>query len=547
MQDPIEIIVEAERLAAAGNLDAAAKLAHVVLASNPQVALALNVLGQIAARAGNAQAAVTLWETAVRAGPSVPQPWVALGEAMFHQGQLPRAAECFREALARNPQLHPVRVNYGIVLQQLKRHEEAIDQFRRALVAEPSNAETAVALATSLHELDRTFQAIDVLTDAAKKHPRNVKILSNLGVLYEKSDQLEDAIAWYGRALEVAPDDPTSLFNRGSSLIALLRLDEAKRDWEAAMQLRPNDAVTQSNLAILELMQGNYPRGFDLFESRWAVRHKKFPIPAPQWEGEPLAGKHLMLYVEQGLGDMLQFCRFVPVLKQKYGCRITLAALPTLHGLLRSLQGADAIVDIHPPYPQVDFQGSLLSVPRLLGTTLQSIPVNVPYLRADAAKATHWKDRFTKLGAGPRIGLFWQGTQVDPNRAIHLPDLSVLWQANPNLRFISLQKGPGEEEIGKFALPILPVGHELLDFSDTAAVLECLDLLITIDTSISHAAGAMGKKAWVLLPYRPDWRWMLARSDSPWYPTLRLYRQEQRKVWTGAIKRIAEDLRKFAL
>jgi tetratricopeptide (TPR) repeat protein len=459
-----------------------------------------------------------------------------------------------REALGRNGELHEVRVNYGIILQQLNRHEEAIEQLRRAMVKVPGNTEGAVALATSLHQVGRTSQAIEVLKEAAGRSPGNAKLWSNLGVLHEKAGRLEEAVSFYDQALKLTPGDSQVLFNRGSSLIQLLKISEARRDWESALLAKPGDATTQSNLAILELLDGHFEKGFELFESRWAVRHKKFPIPAPEWDGRPLQGKHLMLYVEQGLGDMLQFCRFVPVLKRKYGCRITLAALPTLHELLRSLEGVDQVIDIHPPYPAVDFQCSLLSVPRFVKFTVATVPAEVPYLRADSGRVARWRERLEllegKLGAkksGPRVGLFWQGTQVDVNRTITLRALSPLWDALPEGRFVSLQKGAGEEEIADFDRPLVSVGHELLDFSDTAAVLGNVDLMITIDTAIAHGAGALARPTWVMLPRRPDWRWLLERTDSPWYPTMRLYRQKRRKEWGDVIAAVAGDLRGFSV
>jgi tetratricopeptide (TPR) repeat protein len=469
-----------------------------------------------------------------------------LGEAFFHLGDLDKTTHCFTEALNRNPELHDVRMNLGIALQNSGKHEAAVAELRKALAAMPLHPEGPNALATSLHELGRTHQAIDVLKEAAQRHAKSGKILSNLGVLYEKSDKLEDAIEWYTKSLEVAPNESQSLFNRGSSLIQLLRIDEARKDWQAALALdhKPGNVSKDTvacNLAILEMLDGNLIEGFELFETRWGVRHQKFPIPHPEWAGQDLAGKHILLYVEQGLGDMLQFCRYAGVLKQKYGCRITLAALPALQRLLRSCDGVDAVVDIKPPYPPADYQLSLLSVPRVLKTTLQSIPARVPYLHAEPALVGKWRDRLGGKTESRRIGLFWQGTQVDTNRIIRLNDLRALWEVK-GCEFVSLQKGAGEEEIGKFDLPLTAVGHELSDYADTAAVLENLDLLITIDTSIAHAAGALARPVWAMIPYRPDWRWFLRRTDSPFYPTMRLFRQQARKEWIGTIAEVVAAL-----
>jgi Flp pilus assembly protein TadD len=545
MIDSTHLLLEAQRLLAAGQADQAAQLAESVLMSNPQAGMALTLLGHVSVRRGNGQLAMLLWETATRAAPTLPEPWVALGEALYHAGQIDKTVVAFREALNRGPELHDVRINLGLALQRLGRHEEAIGELRRALPHRPDNAEGSLTLATSLHELGRSHQAIDVLREAAQRHPTNVKIQSNLGVLHEKLDRLEDAIEFYARALALNPNDPQTLFNRGSSLIQLLRLNEARADWLAATRLDPNNATIKNNLAILELLDGNLKEGFELFESRWAVRHQKFPVPYPEWDGSALGDKHLLLYVEQGLGDVLQFCRYVPLIKKLHPrCRITIATLPTLHDLLRSLPGLDGVTNVAPPYPQAACTLSLLSVPRVLGTTLATIPADVPYLRADPALVAKWSARIKKdtPEGEPRIGLFWRGTQVDPNRTIKLAELAPLFSAAPHASFISLQKGEGEEELGTFPHKVLHIGHELLTYSDTAAALASIDLLITIDTSIAHAAGALARPTWTFLPFRPDWRWLTERQDCPWYPTMRLYRQTARKSWGEAIQKLAADL-----
>lgn len=535
------MVLEAERLLASGRLDEAAQVAHAVLAGTPQTALALNVLGIVAAKHGQSEAAFALWQMATRVGPTVAQPWVSLGEALFHLNRPLEAAEAFREALSRQPDLSDVLVNRGIALQHGGQNEEALDPLRRGIAANPRNIEARISLASALFSLRRTDQAIEVLELASQAAPDNAKVWSNLGVLHEKTERFERAVGYYDRALAIAPHDAKTLFNRGSSLIHLLRVDEARRDWNASLGLDPRDATTANNLAILELLDGNLPLGFELFEARWGVRHQRFPIPAPEWDGSSLDGRHILLYVEQGLGDMLQFCRYVPILKSMFRCRVTLCAPLALRELLRSLEGLDEVVDIHPPYPRCDVQCSLLSIPRLLKTSIATVPAGGAYLRADSGRIARWKERLAMGPGGPKVGLFWQGTQVDPNRTIRLSELAPLWKAE-GVRFVSLQKGPGEEEMNGFGLPILRVGHELMDFADTAAVLANLDLLVTIDTAIAHAAGALGCPVWTLVPYRPDWRWMLGRSDSPWYPTMRLYRQAQRKDWSAPLGEIARDL-----
>ncbi|MEQ9454076.1 MAG: tetratricopeptide repeat-containing glycosyltransferase family protein [Phycisphaeraceae bacterium] len=548
MNDPLLAkILEAEQQLAFGNLDAASEAAELALVNAPPHAgLALNVLGHIAAHRRENQLALNLWETATRAAPAIPQPWVSLGGAHFELQQFDRAISCFREALRRDESLTAVRMQLGIALQHAGQHQQAIDELRAILTHDPSNPEGPVALATSLHELGRTKQAIEALEQSAAQHPNHLKTLSNLGVLHEKIDQFEHAITWYDKALALNPDDAQTLFNRGSSRIQLLQTNQTRDDWQRALQLDPEHATIANNLAILELLDGNLTEGFELFEARWKVRHQKFPIPYPEWDGSPLGSKHLLLFVEQGLGDALQFCRYIPILKHQHpNATFTIATLPTLHDLLRSLAGLSSVVDIHPPYPRADLSLSLLSIPRVLKTTLDTIPADTPYLHAPTSLARTWKQKLDDLTPSdkPRVGLFWQGTQVEPRRTIRLEQLQPLFDQSDRLTFISLQKGQGEEELEKGGYPVTPIGHQLLTYADTAAVLEHLDLVITIDTSLAHAAGALARPTWTLLPYRPDWRWLLHRNDCPWYPAMRLYRQSTRNDWSEPLAQIANDLR----
>ena len=560
-------LLEAQNALARNDLADAERLAGEVLAAHPQVPLALNVIGQVLLHRNQVDPAAAVLDMATRLGPMLPEPWASLGEVHWRRGQFDQTAACLRRAVDADGRQPALWINYGIALGRIDRHADAAEALQRGLRGLPDHAEGQIALATSFFSMGDAARAIETLRAAARRCPDNAKVFGNLGVLYDKTDRLEEAVGMYDRALALTPGpgDPQFLFNRGSSFIQQLRIDEARQDWEKATALAPDYAEAWMNLAILEMLDGNLPKGFKLFEWRWQLRHRHFPLPCQEWDGSPLDGRRLILFMEQGLGDMLQFCRYVPILKAMYDVRITLLALPELHRLLATLPGVDGIYPIAPPYPPADTQCSIMSLPRLLKTTLDTIPGQVGYLAADPVLVEQWGRRLAHLGPGKKVGLYWQGTQVDTNRIVRLKDLSPFWDVkaaspkpgpfgagsaspaestngNPPIHFISLQKGPGQEEVAGFDRPLLNLGPEINDFADTAAVMAHLDLMISIDTAACHLAGALARPTWTLLPYRPDWRWLLGRNDSPWYPTMRLYRQQRRRDWSAVIDRLGADL-----
>jgi tetratricopeptide (TPR) repeat protein len=333
----------------------------------------------------------------------------------------------------------------------------------------------------------------------------------------------------------------------GTALRDLGRLDDAEAAYRRAIASKPEVGSSHWNLALLLLLRGRMEQGWKEYEWRRAVKESGWQrlgehhpsLAQPRWDGSAAAGKRLYIYSEQGFGDTIQFVRYLPMV-QRTGARIILGCQTALVQLLQHLEGVEQCLPFSQPPPPFDAHCPLMSLPLVFGTTLQTIPADVPYLKADAGKLEKWKER---LGGGTerKIGLAWAGRRVpDPRRSI--PSSQLAWLSDAaNVRWISLQKDRADGPPPGMAINDWTA--ELADFSETAALIGNLDLVITIDTAVAHLAGAMGKPVWMLLPFNPNWRWMLDRSDSPWYPTMRLFRQEKRGDWNGPVERILQELK----
>ena len=361
--------------------------------------------------------------------------------------------------------------------------------------------------------------------------------------------RFDDALASYDRALAVRPDYAEALSNRGNTLHELKRFDDALASYDRALAVRPDYAEAHLNKSLLQLLTGDLEAGWREYEWRWkneSLEGFKRDFPQPLWLGENgIEGKTILLHSEQGFGDTIQFCRYVPLVAVR-GARVLLEVPATLQGVMASFAGVAQVISGKGQLPHIDLHCPLLSLPLAFGTRIESIPANVPYLTVPSEYARNWN--FT-LGTKrrPTIGLAWSGGQAhkdDHNRSISLRSLLKLLDVNAN--FVSLQKDvrPDDAAVLKERSDLVHLGDKLKTFSDTAAVISNLDLVISVDTSVAHLAGALAKPVWVLLPFIPDWRWLLDREDSPWYPTARLFRQNAWGDWSGVISRVVSELEK---
>ena len=371
--------------------------------------------------------------------------------------------------------------------------------------------------------------------------------LNERGGSYMRLGRPEDAIACYDRALAAAPRIPELHVNKGTALRALNRFDEALASFAAAIAIDPMRAEAHYNAGLVRLCLGRFREGWQGYAWRWrkadwASRRRDFC--APQWDGQqPIAGKTILLHAEQGLGDTLQFVRFAPLLA-KSGATVIIECQPELRNLLRDLDGAAAVVARDDPLPNLDLHCPLLSLPLAFETELATIPANIPYLRPPRDRVERWRGRLPQHGR-LRVGLCWAGSRMhlnDRNRSIPLERFATLLSV-PGVDFVSVQK---EVDAAQAAIlhvrGVTQLGGDFADFVDTAAVVAMLDLVISVDTSIAHLAGAMGKAVGLLVPFSPDWRWLLERTDSPWYPTMRLFRQPAIADWDTPLERVCREL-----
>ena len=485
----------------------------------------------------------------------------------------------------------------GVLLERARiagqegRPEEAIQLYRRILAIEPTNTDVINSLAIAYAETGDLSNAIEQFDNSARIDPDQPAAWQNRGLALSRVGHMLEAIACFERMIALRPDheagyvlradtlylmgrfqDALAAYNqvvpllpnaaaiaanRGAALQWCGRFDEAIAEYDRAIALDPNQAMAWANKGILMMLLGDLPGGLPLFEWRWRIfppEHKR-KMTRPPWLGETsIAGKTLFIYWEQGLGDVLHCCRYV-TMAAKVGARVVLEVPKPLVELMASLEGVATLIGEGDPPPEYDLHCPMMSLPLAFGTTIETIPAEVPYLHPNQDLVAAWRDQIADL-RGHRIGLVWAGgarigsaevLTADQRRSLPLAALAPL-AAIPNCAFVSLQLGPPAEQAAR-----PPAGMTLFDrtgdlktFADTAALIANLDLVISVDTSTAHLAGALGKPVWLLNRFDTDWRWLLDRDDSPWYPTMRLFRQPKPGDWASVVQSMAKALRVFA-
>ena len=446
-----------------------------------------------------------------------PAHWQALhqlGEIHLARGQYIEALQFLGAAMKANPASPEAASNYGFVLRHLKRDGEAIAYFDRALILRPGYAPALLTRGASLQRLGRR----------------------------------EEALKSLDRAIELDPKNAKAHYNRANVLHELKRFDEALESFAQALALDPGDADTNFNEGMTRLLTGDFSRGWTKYEWRWKAKQRAHArdFSQPLWRGEPVAGKTILVHAEQGYGDTLQFVRYVPKLAQM-GAKIVLEIQPPLKLLLDRVEGA-VVVARGEPLPSFDLHCPILSLPLAFKTELATIPASVPYLTAPSNRIEKWTHRLPRRQR-LNVAIAWSGSathEQDHVRSIAIEKLEPLF-AMPDIQWISIQRDlrPGDAEFLAAHPEIVQVGAELADFADTAAVLSRTDLTISVDTSAVHLAGALGRPVWGLLQHMPDFRWLLDRGDSPWYPSARLFRQPDFGDWKSVIQRVSRELAHF--
>lgn len=511
MSSPLQ---KAVSLHEAGKFGEAAAIYRDILLKEPNNVMVLHLLALIAMQHDNAQLVLSLAEAGLKAEPRC---------AVLHQDK-------------------------ATALRRLSFKEKAIESIKQALLLEPANADFYETLASIQRDLRQYDEAVEALKTAIRLNPAEPKFYNSLSIVLGRYGRNEEALTYINNYLGMKPDKAEGYSNRGNILKAMGRYREALADYARALSFNPDIFMGRANKAMSHLVLGEWQEGWELFEGRMpgnlppeANRFDK----AKRWNGEAAAGKTLIIYNEQGMGDTIQFCRYIRKLK-KTGARLIFQVQAPLLALLRQNWPGKSFISAEEALPAYELQCPFMSLPRLFKTGPGNVPLASGYLQADNSRAAAWKLIVSSAGA-KKIGLVWAGNPDHMNdhiRSIRLEQFAPILKL-PGMRFFSLQKGD-KAAAQIMALPeaLRPVdlSPRLNDFTDTAAVLKNLDLLISVDTSVLHLAGALGAQAAALIQFDPDWRWMVGRDDTPWYRSLKLYRQRCFGDWDEVLGRLAEAL-----
>ena len=512
----------------------------------------LGSLGIALGQQGFFDAAFKALDRAVQLRPDDVGLWVHHGNALVKLERLAEGLASYQHVLKLDPAHADAAYGCGRLLLRLGRADDALGYFNRCDELRPNQAEILEKRGLALSSLNRFEEALSDNLRAHALNPTNPATCNDIGSSLHFLSRDEEALAWFDKAIALQPTFMTALVNRGFALTQLRRIDEAFAAFHQAKALDPDNADLEFHLSLLNLLTGNFEAGWAGREARWRMQARPGSYPQfqqPIWRGDvDIKGKTILVLEDEGLGDAIQFARYVPMLAER-GARVILRVGDPLHPLLSALPGVAACIPKSvPTIPAFDLHCPICSLPMAFGTRLETIPAAIPYLPAPAESLVQaWEDRLEdRLGPRKdlRVGLVWSGRPThlnDHNRSMPLDALSRMLDVGAT--FVSLQKDPRPADRAVLEhTGIVDLTSHLADFAQTAALVSCLDLVISVDTSVVHLAGALGRPAWVLLPYAADWRWLLDRDDSPWYPTLRLFRQTTSGNYEGVVDSVRSEL-----
>ncbi len=521
---------------------------RLALQSDPENADARYWLGSLMQSQGRLEEAATMLQSAVVRNPRHVEAQNNLGCVFRALRRLDQAEQCFRLALNEAPNMAQSLSNLGSVLHDRKEYDAAADLFRRAIAAQPDFIQAHNNLGTVFQDQRRYDEALACYRTALDLDPTLAETQLNVGSALQMQGHLDEAIELYHRSIESDPNVPRAHYCLGAALHTLGRDDEALAAYAEALRQKPDYAEAHYNRSFVHLARGDLATGWQDYE--WRLKCKDYKgrkFKVPRWDGGPLENRTLLVHAEQGLGDTLHFIRYLKLVQRKGGS-VYVEVPPALAPLLRA-SGITGVIPGGSPLPRFDLEIPLLSLPMVLGTTLENIPAEVPYLAADPRLIKQWRGPLRKL-PGLKIGINWQGNRdyaFDHFRSIPLAEFAPLAEV-AGVTLISLQKGYGTEQLAKVISQFDPINlGDSFDtaagpFMDTAAVISSLDLVVTSDTATAHLAGGLGVPVWLALAKAPEWRWLLEREDCPWYPTMRLFRQSHAGDWAGVFARMKREL-----
>lgn len=552
----VHCLQDAVRLYGQQKYEEAQRLCEAVIRSDACEAEAPHLLGLIAAIRGDYPAAIGHVTAAIALRPDRPEYFFNLGNIYNQSGRNAEAARLYRNALALAPDHAEAWFNLGNSLEAAGNHGEAVQAYREAIRCKPQYAKAWINLANVQRETGEFGEAEVCLRQVLQWAPGHVTARNNLGNLLRETGKLAESLEHLSAALATDKDNYRAWNNYGSALREAGRLREAIEAYREALRLKPDHAEAHLNLSMALLAAGEYAEGWREYEWRWqgARENQGYNrnFPQSQWQGQPLHGETILLHAEQGLGDALQFIRYAPLVAKRGG-RVVVECQPGLLALFARIPGIDKVIERGDALPDFSWHCPLMSLPHAFGTTLETVPAGIPYLAPDVGKVAEWK-RFFNAGSNLRVGLVWAGNprlhdpvshQIDRRRSLHLSQLAPIL-ATPATDFFSLQKGEPQAQLAQADFSLVDLGVRLHDFDDTAALVSLLDLVITVDTSVAHLAGALGRSVWMLSRYDACWRWGAQGETTPWYPSMKIYRQAGYGDWTEPLAAMSRDLQVLA-
>jgi Tfp pilus assembly protein PilF len=538
---------------AAGKFEPAADYYRRALAIMPDMVEAHVNLGNVQRKTGRLEGAIASYQEALHLNPRYAEAHNNLGNVLRLQGNLGAALASFQRAVQHKPEFAGAHDNLGLTWRAMGKLNEAVASHHQALLIDPHHAEGHHNLAIALAAQGKRDEAMASYRQAIRLKPGLAEAHNNLASLLCQQDRFAEAKAHLQEALRLYPGHAALRNRLGSVFWEEGMLAEAEACFRGALRQEPALADAHCNLGIFHLLHGDFESGWREFE--WRTRMSEYRTPYPDhmlWDGRCLEGKTILLHAEQGLGDTLQFIRYAALAKKR-GASVVVECHPELLQLLKGCDGIDRLVARGTDPEPFDLHASLLSLPFLFGTTAPTIPASIPYLGVDEKRIHFWRERLGGL-PGVKVGICWQGNPANTNdhrRSVALKAFVPLAEL-PGVRLTSLQHGFGTEQLAALAGKGSVLNHfnAAIDTAqawvESAALLCALDLVISVDTAVVHLAGALGRPVWVALPFVPDWRWLLGRETTAWYPTMRLFRQTRLNDWSEVFLRIREALRDLA-
>lgn len=497
---------------------------------------------------GRLEESAECFQRAVAIQPDFAVCWGNLADSLRRLGRASEADACNERILGMNPDDPKALCARAETFLNKYKLDDAIALYRKVAERFPSDWISQNGLGVAFTRQGKLEQAAACFEKAVSLAPESAGPWNNLGHAYVLQGRIEEGISMYDKALAIRPDFPDAYNNLGNACLAKLDLDKAMQSYEKALFFQPDHSDAHWNRALLHLLQGDFERGWLEYEWRWL----KFPeqrrfFRQPRWDGFDIAGKTILLYAEQGCGDTIQFIRLAPLVAER-GATVNLECQRELSGLLQHVPGVARTVSRGDPLPPFDVQCPLLSIPRALGLTTSSIPSAVPYLSVDENLKRRWQQRLRPYDKSFKVGIVWAGALIHPrdcDRSVDAHAFAPLAEIE-GVQLFNLQKGDSAKarSAAKVDFELIDFTGDLHDFADTAALLMSLDLVIGVDTALVHLAGALNRPVWTLLACSPDWRWLLNRSDTLWYPSMQLFRQPRPGDWSVLFDQVATHLRK---